>query len=363
MMRGRIIFRGLTLFTFKQSTAGASDGANLGTLTALLISDPACAGMPLHEHTPHLGMLGREVGALPGRARVRAKGRLPKEVTIELKGHGVPAGVRVDSSFLDYVPRLDDLNQDARVTQLDERYVTRKIIIPSGRIRTRDFIAWDWHGSIPTKVAYMDTNVQGFAATEVIVDVGDDSDYEKPDRKKHLAIDSRDGAMHEKLWPYARGGEYAQAVDPNTAEVLISNLPARRRRPVFWGLHFQTLFQAAGFPGRTGYSNTLQYQAFVNAATAYDADEWQSEMAMMGHSMPYQPFPFLIDIDRQADRLTPLAKAASPYVLKGPPPPPAGRQQGEGKLRQPRSPHGHHHGGMGHDPENYQMCPHAVTDI
>ena len=44
-MRVRIIFRGLTLFTFqKGSTEHAKDGDNMGELTAWLVSDPKMKG-------------------------------------------------------------------------------------------------------------------------------------------------------------------------------------------------------------------------------------------------------------------------------------------------------------------------------
>jgi hypothetical protein len=360
-MRARIIFRGLTLFTFERDVAGAAANDNLGTLTAHLVSDPAHAGMPLHEHTPYLGLLGREVGDPPGRPRVQTKGRMAKEITIGLKGHDLEAGVRVDGSFLDYVPLLEALNEDGRDQGLQDRFITRRITIPSGRIRTRDFISWDWHGNTPARIAYLDTNVQGFAANEVIVDVGDDSDFETPTRRKHLAIDSRDGGVQEKLWAYTRGDQYVHGIDPNTVEVLINNLPARRRRPVFWSRHFEVLFRAAGFRDRTSYRNAAQYEALQRAAMVYDADQWQADVAMMSSPAAFQPFPFLTDIDPQQDKLEPLAKAAAAYMLKGPPPPPAGRQQGEGLLRKAHRAHGH--GGMGHDPANYEICPHAITDI
>ena len=47
---------------------------------------------------------------------------------------------------------------------------------PTGTIRAREFISWDWRGNTPAKVAYMDTPFQGYGANEVVVDIGDDSD-------------------------------------------------------------------------------------------------------------------------------------------------------------------------------------------
>src|SRR5215831_7850760 len=107
-MRTRIIFRGLTLFTFDKPSRGACAGDNLGTLTAHLISDPQCAGMPQAEHVPKLGINGRDcnTGALCSGVKQLFRGNM----TVELKGCSQPAGVTVDQSFLDYVPNLSELH-------------------------------------------------------------------------------------------------------------------------------------------------------------------------------------------------------------------------------------------------------------
>src|SRR5215216_2572402 len=130
----------------------------------------------LHRHTPYLGWIGRKVGNPPGRPRVATRIPIQDNLTFSLVGHAPPplgAGVSVDQSFVDYVPRLGDLH-DGAPGSLRREFVTRTITIPTGTIRTREFIKWDWHGNTPSKIAYMDTNVQGFAANEVVVDVGDD---------------------------------------------------------------------------------------------------------------------------------------------------------------------------------------------
>ena len=173
-MRVRIIFRGLTLFTFqKGSTEGAKDGDNMGELTAWLVSDPKMRGMPAHEHVARLATLGRESYAGIGRAQLNRE--FPDEMRLSLEEHGLTGGVTVAGSFLDYVPRLGALHRD-KPKGMQESFVTKKIVIPSGRIRAREFISWDWHGNTPAPVAFMDTPFQGYAANEVVVDIGDDSD-------------------------------------------------------------------------------------------------------------------------------------------------------------------------------------------
>ena len=54
-----------------------------------------------------------------------------------------------------------------------------------------------------------------------------------------------------------------------------------------------SLFDAAGYPRSRAYENAAQFEAFVNAATEYDAAEWRADRGMMGIG---HPFPFLMSI-------------------------------------------------------------------
>jgi hypothetical protein len=317
-MRVRIIFRGLTLFEFeKGSTKNATGGQNMGELTAWLVSDPDMAGMPLHEHKAHLGILGRDVPGGTGRAQ--PKRDVPDELTLSLMGHVLDPGVTVAQSFLDYVPRLGDLHW-AKPTTPTKSFITKKIVIPSGRIRAREFISWDWHGNTPAKVAFMDTSFQGYAANEVVVDIGDDSDPNGQDKKKYLMM--KHGSAREQLWSYTSGPQWDDDIEPNTVELLFTNLTARRGTSVFWGVHLMTLFDFAGYPRRTAYADGTQYGAFQQAALAYDASEWVSDRNMMGIG---QPFPFLM-VDSDTDKLAAIRDVKEPYIIPGPPPHPAGQQ-------------------------------------
>jgi hypothetical protein len=354
-MRARIIFRGLTLFEFSKGTAGAKHGEDRGELTAWLISDPKHQDMPLHHHKPYLGLIGRNVGSHTGVGRTEKKRRIPPEMRIELHGHNLPPreGVKMDQSFIDYVPRLGDLRPEGPTQNRNGSLYRRKIVIPTGTIRAREFISWDWRGNTPAKVGYMDTPFQGYGANEVIVDIGDDSDIDDHNDYKYLSLTGKE--MNEKLWPRTKGGALVDDIDPNTVELQITNLTARRRRPVFWGLHFQLLFEAAGFAPRD-YTKETQFLEFVRYADDYDPDEWRNDSAMgMNH-----PFPFIID---PRGETLPAIRDLEKAIIKSAPPTPPGRQKKEGIPKGGHEGHDGHGGGhpghtaMGHDPQNTEICP------
>ena len=367
-MRARILFRGLTLFSFEKTTANARPGENLGTMTAWLVSDPKHIGMPLHTHKPFLGFIGRDRGKKEG--RVETKRWIPKEMKIDLTGHNVPDGVVVQGSFLDYVPRIGALkyamqrSREEIVKCLAESdHVMTRVIIPRGKVSAKDFITWDWYGNTPARVSYMDTNFHGFGTNEVVVDIGDDSDFHADDEKKCLVIAGRGpnkvqmsvepntSATYEfnaSLWPRSKTAT-DDDIDPNCVEVRITNLPAKRRRPVFWGVHFQSLFDAAGYTRPAGYTNVNQYNSFVSAALEYDSNEWLTDSKSMGVG---HPFPFLIDPRRH--RLAGLANGHEAPLATVPPQPRA-RRASDGTLRGGTA---ENMPGMGHDPDNTEMCPH-----
>jgi hypothetical protein len=277
--------------------------------------------------------------------------------------------VKVAQSFLDYVPCLSALHWD-KPTAPTGLFLAKRITIPSGRIRSREFISWDWHGNTPTKVAFMDTPFRGYAANEVIVDIGDDSDPGGQDEKKYLII--QHGNTREQLWSYTMGRQLGDDIEPNTVELVFNNLTKRRPTSVFWGMHMMTLFDFAGYPRRDAYRNTTQYDAFVRAASEYDLDEWNSD-EMMGIG---QPFPFLI-VDPQNDKLAAIRDVGEPYIIPGPPPYPAGQHYGHttpGAARRGRKGGKRSmgdmgdmgamegmHGPTGNDPVNVVICPQGRT--
>jgi hypothetical protein len=185
----------------------------------------------------------------------------------------------------------------------------------------------------------------------VIVDIGDDSDIDQHDARKYLGVTDLSNNRMRRLWPHAEGAATDESIDPNTVELLITNLPARRRRAVFWGLHFQTLFDAGGYTRRPAYDNTRQYTDFVTAARSYDDYEWDNDVGAMGIG---HPFPFLTD--PKNDKLDAIGNVGAGQAMVPPQPPGRGAKEGI-----PKAPP-HQHGGttgmsMGHDPENTQICP------
>ena len=340
-MRARVIFQGLTLFISDKSTRGAKAGDNVGTLTALLVSDPKHASMPLHKHTPRIGLNGRDANNVTRVSKNPLKHSPKASTTVQLEGHGAPTGVTLAASFLDYVPCLSELHW-AQSTGIREEFVVARIVIPSGTVRARNFIGWDWHGNTAARIGYMGTTFQGFGANEVVIDMGDDDDFDRNDTKRFLSVNGP--GVNERLWPRVKGPPSDEDMDPNTAELLFTNFPARRLRPAPHGLHFETTCDAAGYPREENrYVKTSQYANFEAAMLQYDRDAWLSDVGMMGTG---QPFPYLVD--PEADRRDPLRPGGTPPRPMVPPPTPGRRAGGPG-------------GGMamGHDPDNTQICPHG----
>jgi hypothetical protein len=334
-MIARIIFRGLTLFTFDEPTAGAAPNSNLGRLTAWLISDPAHSGHPLHRHTPKMGWIQKD--NVVAKQLIKAK-----QVEIGLVGQGTPTGVTVEESFLQYVPRLRALYDDdphaphrpETVKALAQsKLVTTRIVIPNGRIYSGDFISWNWHGNAPANVAYMGTRFQGYGANEVVVEIGDDSDA--PNAFLEITLDDKKAAQ---LRPYTKADKYKDKngdpvdnIEPNVVEVEIGNVTARRS-PVFWGLHFWPLFAAGGYAALASRRIQGQFNDFVTVATGtarYRA-EWDADFAMMTMGGdPFWPFPFLTDLKPPLEQID----ATGPGGLTT-------------KIADP-----------GHDPVNVFICP------
>jgi hypothetical protein len=313
--------------------------------------DDGHPGMPLHKHTSRLRVIGRNAkgvllhpkGNQTGFAGTVANDEIPDGTELTLGGQNT--GVVVEGSFLDYVPRLAELYsqpaaflkkpvpsfKDVLDTLHKRTTGIRKIIIPSGTIRARDFISWDWHGNAAANVAYMDTDFQGYGANEVVVEIDDDAASFKVTHPKG----------EESLSPYLKAGQYDEDIEPDTVELVISNLSPRREQPVFWGLHFWLLFAAAGYAPLPGHRNQNQFDAFEAVAKAYNGGgPWSSDFGMMDpmYKKPHWPFPFLTDLGPQLDATGVRADD------KGAPT----RGMLTGQLAPP-----------GHDPVNTQICPYG----
>ena len=361
-MRARFIFQGLTLFIPQPLSRGMAKAGMVESLTAYLISDPNAKMPPLHQHTPRISIDGRDKnnGNSASIWKQKIQRHKPGEsTTVQLAGQGTAAGVFLDSSFIDYVPCLKELHW-AQSTGIKDDFVVAKIVFTNGVCYTRNFIGWNWHGNTPARIAYMGTNWQGYGANEVVIEMGDNSDSDGDDDNKFLSIDGP--GMKQNLWPRVKGRPSDEDSEPNTVEVLFTNLPARRVRAVPHGLHFEITCTAAGYPpNQDQYVNTQQYTDFVQVMLDYDKDAWNEDVAMMGHG---QPFPYLIN--PRGDRLDALDLGTGPGRAFLPPPTP-GRRAGEGWMPMGgMSTGGMPIGGMptgempmGDDPDNYLICPHG----
>lgn len=291
-MRVRVIFRGSILFRFEKPEG---DSNNRGKVTALLVTHPMDghdmhmhAGGAMHEHVPRIGIYGRD--AVTKRKIVETGIRLETgETKLELRGFGRD-GVSTTRGFDSYVPTLGKLRPTGR-GRPNRAFYKSWITLPHGRLRARDLVSWDIDANQPAEVAFMGTNFRGFVANEAVLDVGDDSDFEDYKPTKYLAVASTTKRIPKRLWPLTKGTRYVDETDPNTVEILITNYGPQRRRAVFWNLHFQALFDAAGFARNLEYEKSEQYRKFVAAALEFDPYEWNNDFAEMGSG---QPFPYVI---------------------------------------------------------------------
>jgi hypothetical protein len=327
-MKVRIIFRGLVLFGFEDTGLRAWLVSH-GHARAHAQANDADVD-PRHVHTPYIGVIGRS--AADGREVVRTGIRIPAgETRFELDGHN-SAGVLVTDGFDKYVPRLSELaDRDPRAHVALEDYPS--IVVPHGTIRARDFVTWDFDGNPAAKVGFMGTNVAGFMANEAVLDIGDE-DGAGGDQ---LLVESATLEVPKALVPLVPldpNATLQHEVDPDTVEILITNFSPQRRRSVFWSLHYQSLFQAAGF-AKVDYTKTQQYLDFVRQVKLDPRDwaEWVSDEDAMHTDYP---FPFII-----TDEITlpegVREQAETPRSTVAPP----RRGQGKrGKGQRDQGPHG-----------------------
>lgn len=319
-MRARIIFRGLILFRFDEPRQGDPESpCSRGGLTAWLVSDPKHASMAagdaamakdtpamggmamdggadehadlgaLHEHVARIGIYARD----PDGNEVKLVGEplAQGETKFELFGHNTPRGVFTTPGFDKYVPNIAKLRTDDRVAPQPDFYKSW-ITLPHGTLRARDLVSWDFDANVPAEVAFMGTGYRGFVANEAVLDVGnDDGDFEEDDPFKYLSVTTATPNVPARLIPLTKGTRYVDETDPNTVEILITNFAAQRRRGVFWSLHYQSLFDAAGYVRDRSYQDRDQFTHFVSVAKGFDEYEWGRDLAGMDIG---QPFPYII---------------------------------------------------------------------
>lgn len=315
----RIIFRGSILFNFKD-----------GELRAQLVNDPHARGV--HNHRPRIALIAQdESGQLFSGAAHPLAERSVVTLTPLRADRGrrreVTGGVtRCDGTFSEHVPKLASLlPKGTKPGAPREEYVSATIVVPAGRIRAGRIAGWGVgeQERMATmrflRMEGMDCFRFGHCADETIVEI-DDSDVltirqsvSKPKRTRELA---REGAtsghgastgpkgphypLAEHVAELSEGNagapqlpstitlsafthsnpegdtEYVHESDPDWIDVLVTNFPPQRLRPVPWGMHFQSLFQAAGYDQLRFHE--CDRQQFSVAARQHDPLAWLEDI-------------------------------------------------------------------------------------
>ena len=149
----------------------------------------------------------------------------------------------------------------------------------------------------PVDVRFMFSDWDRAVASECIIDVEEVSG---------LAITSTDGTFTDTaVNADASADRDDQHVAPDTVEILITNLPPQRRKPVPWSVHYQWLFRAAGYDPAP--VDLLRLVAFESAARSYaqirskinpgapavDAFDFDAEDLPLLTGPDVFPFPYL----------------------------------------------------------------------
>ena len=155
---------------------------------------------PRTRAEPGEAISGRESYAGVGRAQLNSC-EFPDEMRISHSSKTSTAGVTVAGSFLDYVPRSSAASRQTQGHSeriRDEEDCHPQRADPHTRLRLLGL-----HGNTPAAVAFMDTPFQGYAANEVIVDIGDDADPLGDDKHKYPGDGRREA---EKALPVIHKG-------------------------------------------------------------------------------------------------------------------------------------------------------------
>lgn len=264
----RIIFRGLVLFRIEK------EGWPEGRIVAQLIEDKSMSGampssMSAHAHQAEIQILtgkqGQSLVPVP----------LARDVDVTFTAAG-PEYVSRAPSYSQYVPKLGDI-AGQRFTRTDPvmqdpRFIRNLIFVNRGTIRAKDLVTWDAGGYpldgsagtgtsvvAPVDVQFMFSDWAGAVASECIIDI---------EEATRLSVSSTDGVFtNPDLHAEPTASHDDQHVPPDTVEILVTNLPPQRRKPVPWSVHYQWLFRAAGYT--PGPIDPNEVAAFRNEARAY----------------------------------------------------------------------------------------------
>lgn len=324
----RIIFRGLILFRFPKE--GEKDA---GKLVAQLINKPDIERRPKkatsdrpprgpHEHH-HVGQIqiATDHGAGDQRTPVDLDVGDRIEITaIDDNEQSLGAGqVRRSPSFDAHVPRLSAIVElgTPNVKSAGGKRGNRKgdlvsstVTIDRGTVRARQLVMWDEGAfplqgqpgsgaspSIPGLVKFVGSDYQGYIASEVVVDIDAPGVAIKGMKKNQLNRSHRGrGALNHRV-PY------------NMTEIVVTNFEVQEDTPHPFGLDYQWLFEAAGYPAADLSGNTLN--EFSSFGARFNSAVYENERRVMldaadqtgaidshrvGHPFPYlspdSPNPF-----------------------------------------------------------------------
>ena len=319
-MSVRIIFRGLILFRFP---GGRFEGDPLETvekptgIVAHLINKlelpRAAKARGRHEHY-HEGQFQVLTGD-PREDMAPALLRDGEHIHVTVLG-GKDEGVVVEPSFLAHVPQLSDVirkgsgNVEGLKPGTENRdLIQNTITINRGNIRARNVVTWD-HGRFPLSktspagadpashalLNFVGSTMSGYAASEFVVDIeeatGVDlvveairdprhqplfSDEEKARDKKRR--DDKLGAPPTDTQRHNASNDPNHRVREGSVEILITNYEHQGPKAVPWGLDFQWLFEALGYPA-VDLSNA-GLRGFETVAREYDGPLYEKEVQML----------------------------------------------------------------------------------
>jgi len=323
-VRVRIIFRGLILFRLPET------GADKGLIRAELISKlpapslPGTLGSGGVTHPP----TGATPPATGGHAHPRGKGgphehnpqiqiigdappphdSVPKDIsirdtTIRIKATGGSA-VRPTDSFINHVPKLSEVVANAtdpkyrlaKPTTPNPRLIHTVVTVNRGAIRVKDVVPWDaganplaggeapkgQRPSSPAELKFLGSQLRAHMASECVVDIDD---------VERLEIDAVPAlGLPNSVTPFSAPN---LEVGPDMVEILVTNYTARRRKAVPWGMDFQWLFEAAGYPTTELGGPEMSY--FEQFATQYDSAEFTTDKTtLLGGGTVGRPFPYVV---------------------------------------------------------------------
>lgn len=301
----RIIFRGLILFSFPKGSE-----PDAGKLVARLINKPDIprrAGKETSDRPPH-GPHEHNHGAQIQIAADHGVNDERAPLDLAPPRNGQP-GERIDitfvdrddekkklpatevgreSSFNDHVPYLPEVirrgTDEVRKMKRgdpDDRLVRNVITVDRGMVRVRQVVTWDAGGfpidagrraqlaAAPAYLKFVGSDLQGHMASEFVVDVLDENAavrIESSVNKRLNRIHKPRGVLNHRT-PY------------DTVEILITNYEFQENTAIPWGMDFQWLFEAVGYPAVDLEGDNLR--EFTTLGSGFNRAVYEHERRML----------------------------------------------------------------------------------